>query len=264
VYKVVDTSEDMEQRQQWLTNHAVIITEEGPMGVCSREEVKDLIQHHLGISKHEFSVYRSNPEPFIAFFHDTYARDVVFAATRIIDGPVELGFHAWELDRFGEREIIPYLEADEIHHPPTRHCGRDLHQWNHPRDDDVDKDREQKRPRARNLISRFSDWMDGRGKSRDRQVERGRDWLRGESSRGRYMASNEMSPPPSRVSSPEERRALRGLWQSKGGNSPTKSNNAAEGSKSLQFVGTIPHHGGYQTDAILIIPHDHDFGADMM
>jgi hypothetical protein len=133
VYKVVDTSEDMEQCQQWLTNDAVIITEEGPMGVCSREEVKDLIQHHLGISKHEFSVYRSNPEPFIAFFHDTYARDVVFAATRIIDGPVELGFHAWELDRFGEGEIIPYLEVDEIHRPPTRHCGRDLHQWNHPR-----------------------------------------------------------------------------------------------------------------------------------
>jgi hypothetical protein len=26
----------------------------------------------------------------------------------VLDGPIELGFHAWDLDRFGDREIIPY------------------------------------------------------------------------------------------------------------------------------------------------------------
>jgi hypothetical protein len=25
-----------------------------------------------------------------------------------VDGPVELGYHAWEVDRFGKRRIIPY------------------------------------------------------------------------------------------------------------------------------------------------------------
>jgi hypothetical protein len=78
------------------------------MGVQSREEVKDIIQHYFGISKHEFSVYRSNPEPFLAIFHDSHDRDVVFAAGRLVDGPLEFGFHAWELNRFGVRKSIPY------------------------------------------------------------------------------------------------------------------------------------------------------------
>jgi hypothetical protein len=31
----------------------------------------------------------------------------VFTAASAIDGPIELGFHAWDLDRFGDRENIP-------------------------------------------------------------------------------------------------------------------------------------------------------------
>jgi hypothetical protein len=102
------TSEEMVQHRHFLDSHAVVITEEGPHNVYSREEVKDLIQHHLKIHKHEFSIYRSRLKPFIAIFHGTHARDVVFATGKVLDGPIELGFHAWDLDRFGDREIIPY------------------------------------------------------------------------------------------------------------------------------------------------------------
>jgi hypothetical protein len=53
-------------------------------------------------------VYRNNPDPFLAIFHEARDRDVLFTADRAIDGPVELGFHAWDLDRDGTIEIIPY------------------------------------------------------------------------------------------------------------------------------------------------------------
>jgi hypothetical protein len=35
-------------------------------------------------------------------------RDVIFAVGRVVDGPIELGFHEWNIDRSGVREIIPY------------------------------------------------------------------------------------------------------------------------------------------------------------
>jgi hypothetical protein len=102
------TSKEMNNRCQMLVNRAVVITDEGPMGVHSREEVKDIIQVHFGISKHQFSVYHSSPELFLAIFHDAHDRDIVFAAGQVVDGFVEMGFHLWDLDRFVEREIIPY------------------------------------------------------------------------------------------------------------------------------------------------------------
>jgi hypothetical protein len=49
----------------------------------------------------EFSVFCSTPEPFLAVFRDEHVRDVIFAVGRVVDGPIELGFHAWELDRIG-------------------------------------------------------------------------------------------------------------------------------------------------------------------
>jgi hypothetical protein len=76
VHKMVSASEEMEQRRQMLTLHAIIISDEGQLRVQSREEVKDLIFHHFGIRKHDFYVYRSCPEPFVAFFHDPHDRDV--------------------------------------------------------------------------------------------------------------------------------------------------------------------------------------------
>jgi hypothetical protein len=44
----------------------------------------------------------------MAFFHETCARDIVFAARRTAEGPIALGFHTWDIDRFGERELLPY------------------------------------------------------------------------------------------------------------------------------------------------------------
>jgi hypothetical protein len=32
----------------------------------------------------------------------------LFTAARVVDGPIELEFHAWDIDRFGDRGLIPY------------------------------------------------------------------------------------------------------------------------------------------------------------
>jgi hypothetical protein len=94
VFKIINTAEAMDQRQLLLSNHALVISNIGPMGIQSRDEVKTLIMHHFGIRKHELYVYRSCPEPFIVIFSKGHARDLVFAAGRLIDGPIELFFHA--------------------------------------------------------------------------------------------------------------------------------------------------------------------------
>ncbi|GJN32815.1 hypothetical protein PR202_gb21346 [Eleusine coracana subsp. coracana] len=53
-------------------------------------------------------VYRSHPHHFIIYFSDSSDRDRVYIADRVVDGPVELRFLAWDLDRFGDRVNIPY------------------------------------------------------------------------------------------------------------------------------------------------------------
>jgi hypothetical protein len=73
-----------------LMHHAVIVTEEGPRGVASKEEVVDIIEHHFSLLRYEFNVIRTNPEPFLILFSDRAARDLVFARGRVIDGPVQL------------------------------------------------------------------------------------------------------------------------------------------------------------------------------
>jgi hypothetical protein len=50
----------------------------------------------------------SSPKPFTIIFLEVHDRDLVFAAGRAMDGPIELTFHAWDLDLFGERQILPY------------------------------------------------------------------------------------------------------------------------------------------------------------
>jgi hypothetical protein len=60
--------------------------------------------------------------------------------------------------------------------------------------------------------------MENRGKNRDSFPKRGRDsgWFRGESSRGKTRGARSLSPPPSHISPlPDEKRAMRMLWQSK-------------------------------------------------
>jgi hypothetical protein len=108
-FKVADTTEEIEQRKSMLVSHAVVITEEGPMGIQTREEVKDILLHHFGIRKHECYIYRSSLEPFVAIFLDAHDRYVVFVVEKVEDGPVVLAFRAWDLDRFGDRKILSYL-----------------------------------------------------------------------------------------------------------------------------------------------------------
>jgi hypothetical protein len=93
----------------------------------------------------------------------------------------------------------------------TMHCGRDFEPTRDYRDDD-DGDRGAKRPRARSLIGRMSNWLESHTKNRDRQMRgRSREWHKRESSARRRRNS---SPPPTRVSPPaSERRAMRMLWQ---------------------------------------------------
>jgi hypothetical protein len=46
---IMDTTEKMDHRKLLLCNCAVVITEDGPMGVRSREEVKNTIYHQFRI-----------------------------------------------------------------------------------------------------------------------------------------------------------------------------------------------------------------------
>jgi chlorite dismutase len=78
----------MNHRKEMMINHVVVVTDDGPMGVHSWEEVKDIIFYHFGICKHEFSVTHSSPDPFVAFFNDTHDKDVIFATRRVVDGPI--------------------------------------------------------------------------------------------------------------------------------------------------------------------------------
>jgi hypothetical protein len=93
--RVASTTEEIEQKRRLLANHAVLITDEGPMRIKSREEVKDVISHHFGIRKHVFYVYRHSPDLVVAVFVESHDRGIIFVAARVVEGPIELGFHAW-------------------------------------------------------------------------------------------------------------------------------------------------------------------------
>lgn len=56
-----------------------------------------------------FDVYRNFPDPFIVIFSYAFDRDTIYVAGRIVDGPIELRVHAWDLDRFGNRVNLPFL-----------------------------------------------------------------------------------------------------------------------------------------------------------
>jgi hypothetical protein len=85
-----------------------VVKEEGPLGLRSTKELKDFVCHHFNFLKHELYAYRTSPHPFIIIFVKRHARDVVFVAGRVIEGPIELCFSEWELDEFGDRAVIPY------------------------------------------------------------------------------------------------------------------------------------------------------------
>lgn len=108
-WKMVETTKEMEDRKDLLVNTALLILEEGCVGAQSPREVAEIIAHRFGIRRHLFQVYRSHPQPFIAFFSDTFDRDRVYIAERVVDGPIELSFHAWDVEKFGDRVNIPFL-----------------------------------------------------------------------------------------------------------------------------------------------------------
>jgi hypothetical protein len=107
-FKMAPTSEEMETKRTMLYSHAVVITDDGPMVVHSREEVKDIILNHFGIRKHAYYLYHSHHKPFIAIFLEVRDRDTMFVVGWVVEGLIELGFHEWDIDRFGNREHIPY------------------------------------------------------------------------------------------------------------------------------------------------------------
>jgi hypothetical protein len=76
--------------------------------VSSREEVAELLEHHFGLLRYEFHIFRSSSEAFTILFSERAARDLVFARGRISDRPIELSFHSWEVDQFRERTNMPY------------------------------------------------------------------------------------------------------------------------------------------------------------
>jgi hypothetical protein len=108
VAKLVWASDEIQQRCKMLIHHALLITEESSLGVASKEEVANIITHHFELLRYEFHVFRSAPEPFIVLFSDRAARDVVFVRGRVLDGPVELHFHSWDVDHFCDRVVIPF------------------------------------------------------------------------------------------------------------------------------------------------------------
>jgi hypothetical protein len=55
-----------------------------------------------------FFVYRNHHDPFVIIFSEMHNRDVVYAASRIIEGPMELCFLSWDVDGFGGRTSILY------------------------------------------------------------------------------------------------------------------------------------------------------------
>jgi hypothetical protein len=89
----------MEQRREMLSSHAVVITEEGSWEFSL--EMREETSSTNTLAKERMS-------SLFKIFTESQARDVVFAVGRAVDGPIELCFHAWELDRFGDRVIIPY------------------------------------------------------------------------------------------------------------------------------------------------------------
>jgi hypothetical protein len=139
------------------------------------------------------------------------------------DGRVPWREFMWQFGR-----VDGDLDEEDLH-PPTWHCEQDPpSSRRRPRDDDDEGDYHKARPRS--FMSKISGCMEGRGRSRERQQQRGRTvgWALGESSRGRTRKSREVSESPCHDFSPSKRRALRGLWNDKNINTEKKATNQTQ------------------------------------
>jgi hypothetical protein len=108
VEKTTWAPDEVQQRRQLLTQHALVITEEGALGVASREDVAEIIGHHFDLLRYEFQVFHSHLEPFLVLVSDRATRDVVLTRGKVSDGPIELRFHPWNVDHNAKRTLIPY------------------------------------------------------------------------------------------------------------------------------------------------------------
>jgi hypothetical protein len=135
----------------------------------------------------------------LMFYH--YHREELIA-----DGKISWRDFNWQFDR-----IDGDVNEEELQ-PPVRFCGQDWnHTHRHPRDDDYDQRRELNRYAPRGLLGRMANWIDSRGRSRDRQRDRvrGSGWHRGETSRGRHRQQHgDFFPLAWSDASPKEKRAI--------------------------------------------------------
>jgi hypothetical protein len=158
------------------------------------------------------------------------------------------------------------LDEDELH-PNLQRCDQDLAFQRHRRDDD-EGDGDDSHPQNRGFINIFTDWMDVRSRGKEQQSDRGhpRSWFRGESSRRRNREGHDQSLPPSRSSPlPEECRALRQLWCSKGSLSKMeqhfgrKGQDSKEGSPAQMKLLSPVEATRDASDDIVIVPNQLDF-----
>jgi hypothetical protein len=106
--KTIWAPDEIQQRRQMLTHHALLVTEEGARGVASQEDATEIIGYNFDPLRYEYHVFKKHHEPFIVLFLDRAVRDAVFVKGKIFDGPVELRFHTWDVDRRAERTLLPY------------------------------------------------------------------------------------------------------------------------------------------------------------
>jgi hypothetical protein len=100
--------DEIQQRRQMLTHHALLISEEGAQGVASHEDVAEIIGYNLDLLRYEYHVFISHSGSFIILFLDRATWDVVFSKGKVSDGLVQLRFHAWDVDRCAERPLLPF------------------------------------------------------------------------------------------------------------------------------------------------------------
>jgi hypothetical protein len=76
--------------------------------VASCEDVAEIIGYNFDLLRYKYHVFRSHLKLFIVLFSDRAARDAVFARGKVFYGPVELQFHAWDMDRCAKRTLLPF------------------------------------------------------------------------------------------------------------------------------------------------------------
>jgi hypothetical protein len=59
--KTAWSSDEVQQRSEMMSHHSLVVNEEGPRGVTSREEVAEIIEHHFGLRRYDFHIRPSSP-----------------------------------------------------------------------------------------------------------------------------------------------------------------------------------------------------------